>query len=130
MTLEAACRQCDRADQLSAAAASGDVGALRHDRDAALAMVQFLSALRLPNAARKRAQLRSIRGVHQSPVKSPSMGDEARRDLGLKPASEQQAFPTQAAAGTGGSMAVFVIGRRLWDWRTSPPAESHHGRRL
>lgn len=63
-TLEAACRQRDRADQLADNAAEGDVSALRHEREALLAMARLLTSLRLPDATGKRPQLRGIRGVH------------------------------------------------------------------
>ncbi len=95
VTLEAACRQRDRTDQLATAAATGDAGALRHERDAALAMVRLLSALRLPNAAGRRAQLRSIRGVHQSPVKPSSLERAAARS------SVKERLRSQDAEDTG-----------------------------
>ena len=78
-TLEAACRQRDRADSLAKSATTGEVSALRHEREASLAMVRLLTALRLPDPRTgSRSQLRSIRGVHQSPQKVGSL-ERARR---------------------------------------------------
>jgi hypothetical protein len=71
--LEAACRQRDRADSLAAKAGEGDVSALRHEREASLAMARLVSALRLPDPRTgKRPQLRSLRGVHTGPAASPA----------------------------------------------------------
>lgn len=78
-TLEAACRQCDRAASLADKAAEGDASALRHEREASLAMARLVAALRLPDpATARRPQLRSIRGIHQSPTK-PTALERARR---------------------------------------------------
>jgi hypothetical protein len=77
-TLEAACKQYDRATALSAKAADGDSSALRHERESSLAMARLLAALRLPDPATgKRPQLRGIRGVHQSTAKLSAL-DRAR----------------------------------------------------
>jgi hypothetical protein len=69
-TLELACRQRDRCDMLASDAAAGDHGALRHERDAALAMTRLLAALRLPDEGGRKPQARQIRGVQapSSPV--------------------------------------------------------------
>lgn len=68
--LEQACRQRDRADSLAAAAADGDPGALRHERDSAMAMARLLAAIRLPDEKTgRRPQARQTRGV-QRPSKS------------------------------------------------------------
>jgi len=72
VTLEAACRQRDRADQLAAAAATGEPSALRHERESALAMTRLLAAMRLPDAAGKRPIARQVRGV-QGPSKVSSL---------------------------------------------------------
>ena len=74
--LEAACRQKDRCDLLAPEAAQGDPGALRHERDSALAMTRLLAALRLPDEKGKRPQVRSIRGAYE-PVRPTSL-DRAR----------------------------------------------------
>ncbi len=65
-TLEQACRQRDRADSLASAAASGDPSALRHEREAGLAMTRLIAALRLPDEkSGKRPQSRQVRGVQK-----------------------------------------------------------------
>ncbi len=61
--LEQACRQRDRCDALAGDASNGDLGALRHERDSAMAMTRLLSALRLPDGAGRKPQARQIRGV-------------------------------------------------------------------
>lgn len=64
--LEQACRQRDRADSLASAAAAGDPGALRHERDSAMAMARLIAAIRLPDEVTgKRPQTRPLRGAHQ-----------------------------------------------------------------
>jgi hypothetical protein len=83
-TLEAACRQCDRAAGLAEKAAAGDASALRHEREASLAMARLVAALRLPDARGKRPQLRSIRGVHQPPAKLSSLERAAQRAAAKK----------------------------------------------
>jgi hypothetical protein len=55
--LEQACRQRDRCDTLASDAAAGDRGALRHERDSALAMTRLLAALRLPDEGGRKPQL-------------------------------------------------------------------------
>ena len=80
-TLELACRQRDRADALAAEAAAGDPGALRHERDASLAMARLIASLRLPDAASgQRPQRRQLRGV-QRPSSVASL-DRARQRAG------------------------------------------------
>src|SRR4051812_27069152 len=70
-TLEVACRQRDRADQLAEAAVKGDVSALRHEREASLAMARLIASLRLPDPlSGRRPQFRSIRGVHRPTIQS------------------------------------------------------------
>ncbi len=76
--LEQACRQRDRADSLAASAAAGDPGALRHERDSAMAMARLIAALRLPDEKTgKRPQARTLRGAHQ-PKTGVSSLDRAR----------------------------------------------------
>ncbi len=80
--LEAACRQRDRADSLCKAAAEGDPSALRHEREASLAMARLMAALRLPDARTgRRPQARALRGVHAPPAppKPLSSMERARR---------------------------------------------------
>jgi hypothetical protein len=76
-TLEQACRQRDRCDALAPDAAAGDPGALRQERDSALAMTRLLVALRLPDEAGRRPQARRIRGV-QAPSAPTSALERAR----------------------------------------------------
>src|SRR5438045_3739142 len=72
--LEAACRQRDRADSLAEAAESGDVSALRHEREASLAMARLMAALRLPDPTTgRKPQRRSMRGVHAGPSQVTSL---------------------------------------------------------
>jgi len=66
--LEQACRQRDRCDALAPDAAAGYPGALRHERDAALAMTRLLAALRLPDDGGRKPQARHIRGVQAPSV--------------------------------------------------------------
>ncbi len=76
-TLEQACRQRDRADALAEKASTGDASALRHEREAGLAMTRLLAAMRLPDDAGRRPQARQLRGV-QKPGKVSSL-DRARQ---------------------------------------------------
>jgi hypothetical protein len=76
--LEQACRQRDRCDTLAAAASNGDPGALRHERDSAMAMTRLLSALRLPDATGRKPQARQVRGV-QAPSTPLSAVERARQ---------------------------------------------------
>ena len=69
-TLEMACRQRDRADQQAEKAAAGDASALRHEREASLAMSRLIAALRLPDEAGRRPQRRQIRGVQRPSTKT------------------------------------------------------------
>lgn len=78
-TLEAACRQRDRADSLAAKAATGDPGALRHEREANLAMTRLLVSLRLPDERGRRPQLRSLRGVQHATATTPPTSLERAR---------------------------------------------------
>ncbi len=88
-TLEAACRQRDRADQLGEAASTGDPSALRHEREASLAMARLIASLRLPDPATgRRPQLRGIRGVH-APVSLPSVEERMGRPSALKRARDR-----------------------------------------
>ncbi len=62
--LEQACRQRDRCDALAPDAATGDPGALRQERDSAMAMTRLLAALRLPSqSGGRKPQARQLRGV-------------------------------------------------------------------
>lgn len=84
-TLEAACRQRDRADQLAEAAATGDVSALRHEREAYLAMARLLTSLRLPDPKTgKRPQMRGIRGVHVAGSTKPLTSLERARQRAMR----------------------------------------------
>ena len=76
-TLEQACRQRDRCDTLAPNAAAGDPGALRHERDSALAMARFLTALRPPDDGGCKPQARRIQGV-QAPSVPMSALERAR----------------------------------------------------
>ena len=72
--LEQACRQRDRADSLAEKSATGDPGALRHEREAGLAMTRLVAALRLPDPATgSRPQARQLRGV-QKPSRPNAKG--------------------------------------------------------
>lgn len=64
-TLEQACRQRDRADSLADKASEGDVSALRHEREASLAMARLIAAMRLPDGSGHRPQVRTIRGTYK-----------------------------------------------------------------
>ncbi len=76
-TLEQACRQRDRADALAEKASTGDASALRHEREAGLAMTRLLAAMRLPDDAGRRPQARQLRGVQQ-PSAGRSVEDRLR----------------------------------------------------
>ena len=65
VTLQGACRLQDRADSLAPLAAEGDAGALRSERESLLAVTRLITALRLPDDAGRRPQLRSVRGVQR-----------------------------------------------------------------
>ncbi len=73
--LEQACRQRDRCDALAPIASTG---ALRHERDAAMAMSRLLTALRLPDQAGRIPQSRQPRGV-QAPSSPPSALERGRQ---------------------------------------------------
>ena len=86
--LEAACRQRDRADSLAGAAATGDASALRHEREASLAMARLLTAMRLPDElSGRRPQARRMRGV-QAPGKVSSLERARQRTGGDSPPAE------------------------------------------
>jgi hypothetical protein len=78
-TLELACRQRDRCDALAPDAAAGDAGALRHERDSALAMTRLLAALRLPDEAGRKPQARQLRGVQAPSGATPMSAVERAR---------------------------------------------------
>lgn len=90
--LEQACRQRDRCDTLAADAANGDHGALRHERDAAMAMTRLLAALRLTTESGHRSQARQMRGV-QAPSSPISALERARQ----RHASEDHQYPVVRA---------------------------------
>lgn len=82
--LDEACRCADRLDDLDAlvvvrgAAAALDDGILTEARQQQNVMKQLLVALRLPDAAGKRPQLRSARGAYAKSGKVSSL-DRARQ---------------------------------------------------
>jgi len=71
--LEQACRQRDRCDVLARQAADGDPGALRHERDAALAMARLFAALRLPDSHGRVPQARQLRGLQAPSQPIPAL---------------------------------------------------------
>lgn len=80
--LEQACRQRDRCDTLALDAASGDLGALRHERDSAMAMSRLLTALRLPDEAGRKPQHRQLRGVQAPPTRLSALERARLRHAG------------------------------------------------
>jgi hypothetical protein len=85
-TLELACRQRDRCDALAPGAAAADPGALRHERDSALAMPRLLAALRLVDEAGRKPQSRQLGGVQEpaAGVTPVSALDRARLRHGVR----------------------------------------------
>ena len=60
-----ACRAKDYLDRLAPIAAAGDFRAMREERLTSWSMTRLLAALRLPDAAGRRPQRRSVRGPYR-----------------------------------------------------------------